>query len=89
MAQQIIVAGDISEEATAYLREHGAQFLTVFGAGAVLLPETARVEKDGYDWRYAIYFGEEEDDNGDYPPYCELELYANAADTRIVLKKGN
>jgi hypothetical protein len=89
MSNTIIAAGDISIEAEQFLVDHGARLLyTESFMSLIELPETAHVEKNGYEWRYAIHFGETEDDEGNFPPYCEMELYANAADTRIVLKEG-
>ncbi len=86
--KKVIAAGDISEEAEKFLREHGAQFNDHFSVSLIELPENALVQKDGYEWRYAIGFDEEEEDENGEQFYCEVELYVNALDTRITLKKN-
>ena len=58
----------------------------MFSPGYYVDPEKARVERDGYEWRYAISFDKDEDENGDCP-YCEVEHYIDSNDTRIRLKK--
>jgi hypothetical protein len=89
MTRKILAAGDVSEEAEQYLRANGAVFNYWHYVCFIELPETARIEKGGYTWQYSIHFGEEEDDEGNYPPYCEVELYINVEDTRIFLKEGS
>jgi hypothetical protein len=85
--QKIIAAGDVSEESEKWLKEHGAKFEDHFGVSLIELPEKAKIARGAYDWQYSISFGEDEDENGDYPPYCEVELYINASDTKIILKQ--
>ncbi len=78
-----IAAGDISDEAKAWLVSHGAKIED--GAVALIdLPENALLEKQAYWWDHTIaFYGPD----GEYEPqYCSVELAVNAYDTRVRLK---
>jgi hypothetical protein len=82
MAKQVTIAvGDISDEASAFLRSHGA---TINGV-LIDLPETAHVERGAYQWLYTI--GRRDTDGNDEEQYVEIELDIDVYGTRARLGK--
>ena len=74
-------SGDISDEAQAFLLNHGATIDDVL----IDLPETAHVERGAYQWRYTVHWRDA--DGNDEEQYVEIELSIDEYDTRARLRK--
>ena len=87
MAKQVtIAAGDIDIEALSFLHGHGAKSENSLGLTIVSLPESAHVDRDTYvkGQYYIWWYGE---DGNEEEQFIEVELYIDAYETRIRLRK--
>lgn len=82
-----IVAGNVSSEALKFLREHGARVESNLGLSMIELPEGAEVSGPRYVHNEYVVQWTDEDDN-DPLEWIEVELYLDAYDTRVNLKKS-
>jgi hypothetical protein len=84
MAKQVtLAAGDVSDEAIAWLKAHGAK-IEGFGLLIITLPEQAQVHKGSRGWDYTIAFYNAE--GNDEQSWVEIELYVDAYETALRLK---
>ena len=84
MAKQVtLVAGNVSDEATAWLKAHDA---TVEGLGllTITLPASAQVHRGSYGWDYWIGFYNAE--GNDEESWAAIELNVDAYETEIAIK---
>jgi hypothetical protein len=83
--QVTLAAGDYTDEALAFLLAHGAKVESCLGLTVISLPETANVERGAHGWDYTIGWNDEEGDPEE--EYIEVELYVDAYETVLRLKK--
>lgn len=82
-----IVAGNVSSEALEFLRGHGARVESNLGLSIIELPKDAEVSGPRYVHNeYVVQWTDEEDN--DPLEWIEVELYLDAYDTRVKLKKA-
>src|SRR4051794_9579851 len=84
MAKQVtLVAGDVTDEAQEWLKQHGAK-IEGFGLLTITLPTQALVHKGNRGWDYSINFYDV--DGNDEESYIDVELDLDAYETALTLR---
>ena len=84
-----LAAGHITDEAQAFLLSHSAIIEGSLGLTIIQLPEDAEVCEPGYQGvrnEYAIQWTDE--DGNDPEQWIEVELYLDAYETRVSLRRA-
>lgn len=81
-----LAAGDVTAEARLFLEQHGARIEESLGILIITLPDTANVDRDTYvKSQYYIWWYDAE--GNEEEQFLEVELYIDAYETRIRLRK--
>lgn len=89
MSKAVIAAGHVSDEALAFLRDHGAVIDSALGISMIELPEDAEICEPGYQSPQSEYAVQWSDEDGNDPgEWIKVYINLDASKTEVSLEKS-